>query len=176
MNEVVKASWCNVKANKEFIFVATLSGYRAYRADPKGVEHLLPPDADNEVLGAAVLNALAHSRFVLPEPRKDVFLHPDVTFDKDLYDYESSNRRYAAWIANLIEIYGYKTKRTLFNDMKNCSVESMDGFITMRPSHHDKLEGWSGDGISEEDYVMVTANSMPEEVGYALRLALSRCT
>ncbi|NDL44379.1 contact-dependent growth inhibition system immunity protein, partial [Photorhabdus laumondii] len=43
------------------------------------------------------------------------------------------------------------------------------------PSSHEKLEGWSGDGISVADYVVIPADSSPEEVGAALRLAFSRC-
>jgi hypothetical protein len=72
--------------------------------------------------------------------------------------------------------YGYKTKRALFKNMKSCSVEVDDGMMTIQPWHHEKLEGWSGNGISKEDYVVIPANSTPGEIGEALRLAFSRCT
>ncbi len=47
------------------------SGYRSSRADPQGVEHHASPEISDQELGVVVLDALAHSRFVLPEPRKD---------------------------------------------------------------------------------------------------------
>ncbi|WP_338052467.1 contact-dependent growth inhibition system immunity protein [Stutzerimonas marianensis] len=46
----------------------------------------------------------------------------------------------------------------------------------MRPSHHEKLEAWSGKGLSESDYVIIPSGSSPSDVGAALRLAFSRCT
>ncbi len=60
--------------------------------------------------------------------------------------------------------------------MKNCDIECGDGFITIGPTHHEKLEAWSGDGISEADYVVIPADSPLSKIGAALRLAFSRCT
>lgn len=60
--------------------------------------------------------------------------------------------------------------------MKNCSVELVKDTLIIQPSHHEKLEAWSGKGITESDYVVVSVNSSPGEVGAALRLAISRCT
>ncbi|MDX3995096.1 contact-dependent growth inhibition system immunity protein [Pseudomonas aeruginosa] len=64
----------------------------------------------------------------------------------------------------------------MFKDMKNCSVELVKDTLIIQPSHHEKLEAWSGKGITESDYVVVSVNSSPGEVGAALRLAISRCT
>ncbi|MGG7554907.1 contact-dependent growth inhibition system immunity protein [Pseudomonas sp. ES3] len=175
MSEIVKAAWAEVKANSDFISVKTFSGYNSCRADPQGVDCLMSPDISDQELGASVLEALAQSRFVLPEPRKDVWIHPEATFDKGLYDYGLTNQRYEAWVGSLIERYGYKSKRALFKDMKRCSVESKNGEIIIRPSRHEKLEAWSGKGISESDYVVVSLNSSSAEVGAALRLAFDRC-
>ncbi|PWK43232.1 contact-dependent growth inhibition system immunity protein [Pseudomonas sp. OV226] len=176
MNNVEKTAWADAGVNKEFIYVKTYSGYRSSRADPKGVEHYASPEITDQELGAAILDALAHSRFVLPEPRKDVWIHPEATFDMDLYDYELTNQRYDKWVDSTLERYGYKTKRALFKDMRKCSIECQSGQITIRPSHHEKLEAWSGKGITEKDYVVISSNSSPREIGAALRLAFSRCT
>lgn len=67
---VVKTAWADAGVNKEFIYVKTYSGYRSCRADPQGVGHHTNPDVSDRELGTAVLDALAHSRFVLPEPAK----------------------------------------------------------------------------------------------------------
>jgi hypothetical protein len=176
MSEVVKTAWADAKFNTDFICIETYSGYGSCRADHKGAMHLLPPDAPDQALGEALLDALSKSRFVLPEPRKDVWIHPEATFDMSLYDYDLNNQRYAEWISNLMRLYGYKTKRALFKDMKNCGVESKSDEITIRPRHHEKLEAWSGKGISDSDNVVIPSNSSPAEVGAALRLAFSRCT
>ena len=176
MSDVVKINWAAAQINKDFISVETYSGYRSTQADPKGVEHFLSPDVDDNELGLAVLDALAHSRFVLPEPRKDVWIHPEATFDMELYDLDLHLQRYDQWVASILKRYGYKTKRALFKDMKKCSIEKQNDLITISPSHHDKLEGWSGDGFTKTDNEVIPANSSPAEVGAALRLVFSRCT
>lgn len=178
MNGIVRGYWADAYYNGDFICVKTRSGYRGGTegGDPKGKQYLLPPDASDIALGAAVLDAMAHSRFVLPAPRTDVWIHPEVEFDMELYDYKKSIERYAAWTKALMERYGYKTKRALFKQMKLCGIDSKNGVVDIRPSYHEKLEGWSGDGITEEDHVKLAANSSAAEIGAALRLAFSRCT
>lgn len=176
MSEIVKTAWADAKFNTDFICIETYSGYRSSQADPQGVQHLVRPDANDQELGTALLDALAHSRFVLPEPRKDIWIHPEATFDMNLYDYDFNNQRYAEWVCKLMDVYGYKNRRALFKDMKSCGVESKSGEVTIRPRHHEKLEAWSGKGISESDNVVIPSNSSPAEVGAALRLAFSRCT
>jgi hypothetical protein len=177
MREVQPRQWAGAKLNQDFFCIETYSGYGGGTdRDPKGSQSLLPSDASNESVGAALLEALSRSRFVLPEPRKDVWIHPAATFDLELSDYELSAERYKTWIADLMHRYGYKTKRVLFKDMNSCTIECDDGFITIQPSHHDKLEGWGrekGDGIED---VVIPADSSPEAIGAALRLAFSRCT
>lgn len=175
MNQVVRNYWAGAKNNGDFICVETWSGYRAPVGDYKGKQHLLTPDTSDEVLGAAVKDALAHSRFVLGVPRPGSVYPPELEFDMELYDYKKSAERYAAWIKNLMTTYGYKTKRALFKDMKSCGIESKEGILTIRPSYHEKLEAWSGHCISEDDYVVLPADSTPAEIGAALRLAFSRC-
>jgi len=59
--------------------------------------------------------------------------------------------------------------------MKSCNIESLDGTIIVRPNFHDRLERWIGDGIGEEQNVVIPANSSFAEVGAALRLAFSHC-
>ena len=105
MNDVVRTAWADAGINKEFIYVKTYSGYRSSRADPQGVEYCISPEVSDQVLGDAVLDALAHSRFVLPEPRKDVWVHPEATFDADLYDYDLTNQRYDHWVGSLSLIH-----------------------------------------------------------------------
>lgn len=166
-----------VKKNNDFFCTNTYSGYSGpTNWDPKGVQNLLPLDVSDDVLGAAVISSMDATRFVLPAPRKDVWIHPDVEFDMDLFDYKKGEEFYDSWVADMMRRYGYKTKRALFKGMNSCSVKSADGVIAIRPSHHEKLEAWSAAGINEEDHVKLPATASPEEIGAALRLAFSRCT
>ena len=64
----------------------------------------------------------------------------------------------------------------MFKDMKDISINLWDGLITISPSHHEKLDSWSGKGLTEADKVKLPASSSPEEIGAGLRLALRRCT
>ena len=150
-------------SNGDFICVDTYSGYRGMQRDPQGKQHLLAPDASNEALGFALLDALAHSRAIAIEEIPAYF------------NYERCIAQYAEWVKNLMQRYGYKSKRALFKNMMSCGVDSKHGVITIRPSNHSKLEGWNGDGISKEDHVVISTNKSPEEIGAALRLAFSRC-
>ncbi|NHB61287.1 contact-dependent growth inhibition system immunity protein [Photorhabdus sp. RW14-46] len=149
--------------NGDFYSVKTYSGNGLLRADPLGSKHLLQPIVSDQELGKAVLDALSKSR-VIP-------------FDEceDYFDHDASDEQYKNWITEMMKSYGYRSKRRLFKKMLSCSICMLDGEITIQPSSHEKLEGWSGDGISEADYVIIPANSSPEEVGAALRLAFSRC-
>lgn len=175
-NDVVLMTWANAKLNKEFLCIQTYSGYGSSQADNKGAMHLLTPDASDEEIGEAILDALSKSRFVLPEPRKDVWIHPEATFDRDLYDLESMMKRYNAWVAKLMVLYRYKTKRALFKEMKSCNVKNKLGVLEITPSRHEKLEAWSGDGFTDADNVVIAANSTPAQIGSALRLVFMRCT
>jgi hypothetical protein len=150
--------------NGDFICIVTYSGARLGILDPQGVQHLLPPSANNQELGVAILEALAHSRPLTDEG------------DDALYDYDAIQQRYAQWVRSLMAAYGYASQNALFEQMKSCHIRHRGGTITICPTHHDQLEGWSGDGISEADHVILSHDSQPAEIGKALRLAFSRCT
>src|SRR5260370_21640236 len=113
MVEVPKTAWADAKSNGDFICVKTYSGYRSARDDPNGSQHLLPPDVEDRELGSALLDCLAHSRFLDPREQSDEH--------RTLFDYELGNERYSEWARRLMATYGYKTKRALFKNMRSCS-------------------------------------------------------
>ncbi|MDR2220539.1 MAG: CdiI family contact-dependent growth inhibition immunity protein [Methylobacillus sp.] len=174
MNDIIKTAGAEILENRDFLQVRTYSGYRGPTdADYKGALHLLSPDASDETLGAAVLDALALSRFALPPSYRNApNLHPDVEFDEEFSNVKME-QHYAEWVQQMMVRYGYKSKRALFKGMRRCGVESKQGVITLRPSYHEKLEGWSG--VSKDEHVVIPATSSAVEVGEAARLALSRC-
>jgi len=149
--------------NGDFILVETYSGHRSSRFDPHGAQHLLAPEAGDETLGAAILDALSRSRF-LPLEDARPFLDP-----------QRVRQEYAAWTQSLMTRYRYKTKRALFGDMIRCGIQMAADIITIKPARHDRLEGWGrtlGDGIED---VVIPDGSTAADVGAALRLGFSRC-
>lgn len=156
--------WANVFATQAFLSVETYSGLGMTGMDPLFPSHLLSSDADEQNIGETILQALSNSRTLNK-------LEDRVAF----FDLERGKEQYAAWIALLMDKYGYKTKRALFKNMKKCGIHLINGAITISPSRHEKLEAWGrtkGDGIED---VILSVDSSPAEIGAALRLALSRC-
>lgn len=150
-----------VISNGDFISVKTYSDRGRSLQDHLAPEYMLAPDVSDEDLGGALLAALSLSRLL-------DFNDPD-------YTNEVAEERYQVWIQDTMKRYGYKTKRALFRKMDSCGTMVRDGILTIRPSYHYALDGWSGDFISEDDYVRIPSNSPATEVGAALRLAFSRC-
>jgi hypothetical protein len=151
----------SAKNNRDFISIESYSSFNSALADPKADEHLLFSDASDEEAGTTVLEALRQSRFL--------------SYDELVILLENNQQNYQNWIQKLMSLYGYKTKRALFKNMKSCDISLKDGMITIEHTNHEKLEAWGGEGISKEDYVHIPADSSPAEIGAALRLAFSRC-
>ena len=152
-----------ISKNQDFIIVVTYSGYRRTTRDPEGVQTILPLDVSDEELGQATLLALSKSRIL------------DVSEIGTFFNIDNVMKRYDAWVADLMAKYNYKTKRALFKNMMQCTVEIRDGRLTISPSCHEKLEAWGGKGISDDDKVVLSVNSTTEEIGAGVRLAFSRC-
>ena len=153
----------SIYKNQDFIEVKTYSGYRMTTSDPDGIQKLLPLDVSDEELGQVTLLALSKSRVI------------DVSEIGTFLNRDNIKNRYDAWVADLMAKYNYKTKRALFKNMMQCSVEIRDGILTISPSCHEKLEGWGDKGLTKDDDVVLSVNSTTEEIGAGLRLAFSRC-
>ena len=153
----------SVCKNQDFILVVTYSGRGIIARDPDGIQTILPLEVSDEELGQATLLALAKSRIM-----DDNEIWP-------FMDRDNVKKRYDAWVADLMTKYNYKTRRALFKNMMQCSVEISDERLTISPSCHEKLEAWSGKGISDDDKVALSVNSTTEEIGAGVRLAFSRC-
>jgi len=156
--------WASVYYTKEFLCIDTYSGLGRVGRDPIFPSRLLSPEAEDKLVGEHILQALSDSRTLN-------VLEERVAF----FDLKQGKEHYAAWIVMLIEKYGYKSKKALFKDMKNCGIHLVNGVIVISPTRHEKLEGWGrekGDGI--EDVILSTESSLAE-IGAGLRLALSRC-
>lgn len=148
--------------NGDFFLVETCSGHRMLHDDPAGAQHYLEPGTRDEVLGAAVLDALDRSRFLPIEEARVLS--------------QGAGERYEEWKRAVMARYGYKSKRSLFGDMARCSIQMAGNTIKVAPTDHDKLEGWADKSADGGEDVVIPANSSAAEVGAALRLAFKRCT
>ena len=163
--DFTKQKWfcATVYKNQDFIHVGTYSGYSSIAIDPDGIQTILPLDVSDEELGQVTLLALSKSRVI------------DVSEIGTFFNIDNIKKRYDTWVADLMAKYNYKTKRALFKNMMQCSVEISDGILTISPSCHEKLEGWGDKGLTKDDDVVLSVNSTTEEIGAGMRLAFSRC-
>jgi hypothetical protein len=163
MEEVKNKQWASAKANGDFICIDTYSGYRRCALDSEVKHYVFPSDVTDHELGLALLDCLARSRFLSSEEIGPFF------------DYRNVQKRYEEWVKSLMDRFQYKTRRSLFKNLASCDIESVDGLVVITPSKHEKLEDWSGDGISKEEFVTVSVKNPVEEIGSALKLAFGRC-
>lgn len=151
----------SAKANDDFIDLRTLSGYRLALLDPAGKHYHFAPDVGDVELGNAVIDVLDASRFL--EHGEATALRANV------------EKTYEAWVAATISRHRYKNRHGMFRSMRSCSIERGGGIIRIIPSCHEKLEGWSGDGISPDDHIIASCGQTAGEIGASLRLAFERC-
>lgn len=175
-----KKQWTAILDNQDFIWIETYSGYTLTASDPLGKQYLLELTVENIDLGAALFDALAHSRFIIPEifvkQNPTAWRNPEaIIVPENIFEREYLTQRYNEWISQISKQFGYKSKRAMFKNMRSVDATKFDGNITLSPSNHERLEGWGGDGISEKDNVVLPENSSPDKVGEGIRLALSRC-
>lgn len=178
MNQPVllqRRRWSSIYANRLVFAIQTCSGYRACVADHMGKEYFFISDIDDVSIGIGLLDCLASSRWVVPARRNDVLQPEDIEFAPDLFDRKQVVERYQSWVGRLIEFTGCKSKAKLFKPMYYVSIEEVDGLLIIHPWYQEKSEAWSGSGMQDVENVIVLAGSSPDEIGKAVRLALSRC-
>jgi hypothetical protein len=117
----------------------------------------LDTDATNELLGRTLLTALHKSRYV------------DST---EFFDPNRATRVYESWEKDVMQRYGFKSKRDANKSMDWCRGEMFDGKITIEP-HRRGSPGWRR--LPPEKKVVIPATDDAEAVDVDLRLALDRC-
>ncbi|EQC1412749.1 contact-dependent growth inhibition system immunity protein [Providencia rettgeri] len=145
----------------KFICINTWSGCGLLTIDTNYSPIMLPLDCSNGELGERLVQALACSNTQLNDEEYD-----------NLFKKSKEN-----WNSRLDELkskYNYRSKRQLLANMLNCSVYLLNNKLTIKPTHHSKLEGW--EGVDESNHVILSLNDTFDEIGSAVRLALSRCT
>ena len=162
MDDHIRMKTVGVENNGDFISLQAYSGYDSMMADPTAMEYFFVADVLNEVLGTAVLEAFKQCRLLSYEEANALAGQAD--------------QAYLDWIQKVITFYGYKTRKELFLNMKNCLIEHHETDLIFLPSHHEELEMWAGHREEDGTHLKIPANSPAAEIGAALRLAFSRCT
>ena len=139
-----------------------MSGCGILIADNLFDSYFLSKDTKPEMLGLCLKKTLGQSRMINPD-------------NHSFFDYKKIKKSYDEWVKNIIEVRGYKNRKALFKNMKHCGVRQVNDLITIRPSNHVKLEAWSGECISETDWVIIPASASDEELGHAIIEGFSRC-
>jgi hypothetical protein len=154
--------WAEIHRTEKFISIEPLSGYRMVVREDEGYIVYLPPDTSDEALGAALLEVLGKSRFVLPDD------------DPDLLKVERYRQCDRNWENDFMGRYGYKTKRDAYKNMNWCRAKRSEGKISIQPHHRrDKPGEWRW--LPPEQHVVISETQNAAVVGAALRLALNRC-
>jgi hypothetical protein len=134
--------------------------------DPDGIRHVLPPDASAEQLGTAILDALAHSRFIPPS-------HPD--FDA-LFKKRKAAELVDAYDAELMWLAGVKTKASLYRGAKGVNVTHHADWGEIKIHAFARRKGryfWSKTtDVSGKETVSFSASAL--EVGEAYLRALAK--
>lgn len=145
----------------QFFCIETLSGYRMVQPEDDGFVVYLPPDANDELLGRALLQALDKSRFIWP---------PD---EPTFFKWERYTQCYQNRQKDIMRRYGYKTKREAYESMNWCRAKRSEGKLSIQPHKRDKPEYWSD--LPADQTVIVPATTDVVAAGAALRSALDRC-
>jgi CDI immunity protein len=153
--------WASIHRTGRFISIQPLSGYRRALREDDGYVIYLPPDASDDVLGRALLEALDRSRFIWPDDEPEFF------------EWERYMRCYRNWQKDFMHRYGYKTKRDAYKSMDWCEAKRSAGTISIEPHKHDKPEYFSD--LPADKTVILPETRDAATAGAALKLALDRC-
>ncbi|WP_093212860.1 MULTISPECIES: contact-dependent growth inhibition system immunity protein [unclassified Variovorax] len=151
----------SVFCSRDFYCMWPQTGHRLLCNDPRLDYVLLPPDSSPESLGTHVRLALNQSTAIPWEEFQVIFNSGDV------------QKAVSRWEDELSKKFGYKTRKALFKNMKNCLVKESDEGIEFTPTRQDRLDGWQGLGAEEK--IHISSESSNEAVGAALLKTLGRC-
>ena len=154
-----RRSVATVEALRHFTHIFSHAVYRAAVGDPKGYTAFLDAEPAREVLGRAVHEALAASRFITPDhPEWDTVMRPPT--EDEIRAQEDDLKRRA----------GIKTRKALYNGAGLVSVTMRDGAIELRPLRHLGRGAW--EGIRGQEPVRLPESVPDAELGQAVAAAI----
>lgn len=124
---------------------------------------ILPRDIGVHNLGGSIRIALNASKKISPELLKELVFSP-TTREK------VENRT-----KEIMQLYGYKTKKRLFKNLRIVSIRLMDNQFVISTTHQDGLD-YSFTGIDNIGDFILDKNCSDEELGQTVKLAYEKCT
>lgn len=173
-----------IGCNEKFFEIVTRSFTGGLSGDPLGEDIYLEPLSNCKIIGEAVRKALAKSRDLsISEEDRQALIDGKVTEEwidekypnQQMFEIAACIERYKEWQQRIMKAYKYKTKKALMQNMQHISVENDMKSILFIPSNHESIDGFSGDGMSEELNIIVPADSSPQVIGAAARYAIGNC-
>ncbi len=155
------AQWADVNRTERVTAVEPKSGYRRNLPEDEGYVIYLTPDAGDDALGRALLEALDRSRYIWPDDEPEFF------------NGERILRAHRDRQKDFMRRYGYKTKRAAYGNMDWCRATRSQGTISIKPHKRDRPGLWRD--LPPDKTVVIPATRDPFAVGAAVRLALERC-
>jgi hypothetical protein len=147
-----------VFANARFMTVETYSGRGLLCPDPEGAWYVFETLPSDEVLGGALLRALAESRFLLSAAE-----FPLMSGGKDTW---GERRR------ELMARFHLRSAAAVFRETAHVMVRERRGQIALRPLKQDRGDAWSA---NSNDPVHIASGMPPSSIGASVREALRRC-
>ena len=146
-----------------FEFITISRGMMGY-ADPDVMPKYLPPNSTDEEIGSAMRQALSHSKRISAAEFQALFKSGIV--QKKMKEHEDSS----------IKEHGYKSRRALYLNMKNCTVSQHEDRIEVQPMHHNSIDGFSATKQDISKMLNVNVDASDSELGAAIKEGLCRCT
>lgn len=154
--------WAEIAATSRFLCVAPHSGYRSTGVDPLLGIALIKPNDSARILGAELRQAFERSR--------QLSLAECETF----FDLEVGKTRYESWVSELLKAGGYRSRKSMFDDMRMVNAILEDGTVILSPLKRERREAWIG-LADRSAKVRCSIAQSDEEVGASILLALERC-
>ncbi|UNH41764.1 contact-dependent growth inhibition system immunity protein [Moellerella wisconsensis] len=152
----------SIYATEKFYCIKTTSGHGLLVSDNLVSPIYFTKQVADAEFGHAIRHALSLSRLVDPK-------------DPDFFHRDKVAVRYKLWIAEAMDMWGYKNRKALFKKMHFCSIKSLNNEIKVTPCSHEKLEAWGGQGMKEEDNIILPSSVSDEMFGSAVKKAFLRC-
>lgn len=159
----IKGSAQAFRNPKFFSMITTSQGMLRF-GEPDVEPIYLGPEAEDELLGHSLRQAISKSRTVSVEEFHEIVKSGIL---------ETRAKECEAWEK---KTYGYKTKRALYHKMDCCLVRVAKGQIGILPTDRDSLDGSSATADGMQNMIYVSVSASDPEVGAALREGFNRCT
>ena len=154
----------SVFLNGDFIEFITISRGMMGFADPDVIPKHLPPDSTDEEIGYATRKALSCSKRISAGEFQALFKSGIV--QKKMKEHEASS----------IQEHGYKSRRALYVNMKNCTVSQREDRIEVQPMHHNSIDGFSATKQDMSKMLILNVDASDSELGAAVKEGFDRCT